>query len=121
MSGFKDMLARDIRKVFLNTDEFAQRRTVHYDGVEYLDIPLVLEGPVKELRDALADDHVQGLHKVTAVLYCALDDLGGKIPKAGDPLEVATREGGRFLQKYGIIAATDQMGMLRVELEATAE
>jgi len=121
MSGFKEMIARDIRKVFLNTNEFAEKRTVRYDGTEYPDIPVVLEGPVKELRDTLMDDHVQGLHKVTVVLRCALEDVGGKVPKAGDPMEVTTREGGRFFNKYGVVAATSQMGMLGVELEATVQ
>jgi len=121
VKGFKEMIARDIRKVFLNTNEFAENRTVRYDGVEYPGVPVVLEGPVKEPRDTLTDDHVQGLHMVTAVLYCALEDVGGKVPKSGDPLEIATREGGRFFQKYYVAAATDQMGMLRVELEAMAQ
>ena len=68
MSKFKDMVRRDIRRVFLNTGEFAENRTVRYDGVEYPDIPVVLEGPVQEKRDRLTDDHVQGLHMVTATL-----------------------------------------------------
>ena len=32
MSGFKDMVAADNHNVFLNIDEFAERRTVEYDG-----------------------------------------------------------------------------------------
>jgi len=121
MSGFKDMVAQDIRKVFLNADEFAQMRTIRYDGVEYPDIPVVLEGPVEEKRDQLADDHIQGLHMVTAVLYCAREDLGGRVPKQGAGLEITTREGGKFFRKYYVVAATDRMGMLQIELEATAQ
>ena len=33
MSGFKDMVANDNQAVFLNLGEFAERRTVIYDGV----------------------------------------------------------------------------------------
>ena len=80
MSKFKDMVKRDIHKVFLNTAEFAENRTIRYDGEEYPDIPVVLEGPVQEKRSRLADDHVRGLHMMTAVLYCAQEDLGGKMP-----------------------------------------
>ena len=121
MSKFKDMVRRDISKVFLNTSEFAERRSVRYDGVEYPDIPVVLEGPVQEKRDRLTADHVQGLHMVTATLYCAQEDLGGKVPKQGTSMGVATREGGRFFQKYYVAASTSHMGMLHIELEAMAQ
>ena len=40
MSGFKDMVARDNFGVFLNCDEFAEKRTVKYDGATYEDIPM---------------------------------------------------------------------------------
>lgn len=119
--SFKDMVARDVKKVFLNTGEFAENRTVRYDGNEYPDIPVVLEGPVQEKRDRLTDDHVCGLHMVTATLYCALEDVGGKVPKQGSSLEINTREGGRFMQKYYIVASTSYMGMLQMELEAVAQ
>jgi len=121
MRNFKDIVARDIRKVFLNTNEFAEKRTVRYDGVEYPDVPVVLEGPVQKERDRLADDHVLGLHMATATLYCAQEDLGGKVPKQGAGLEITTREGGRFFQKYYIVASTSRMGMLHLELEAVKQ
>lgn len=121
MSGFKEQVRRDIRRVFLNTGEFAENRTVRYDGIEYPDIPLVLEGPVQKKRDRLTDDHVLGLHLVTAVLYCAQEDLGGKAPKQGTGLEIATREGGSFFQKYYVVASVSHMGMLHIELEAIAQ
>ena len=35
--SFKDMLADDIHNVFLNVDEFAEKRTVEYDGERYED------------------------------------------------------------------------------------
>lgn len=119
--SFKDMVRQDIRKVFLNTGEFAERRTVRYDGEEYPDIPVVLEGPVQEKRERLTDDHIRGLHMVTAVLYCAREDLGGVLPKQGASLEIATREGGTFFQRYFIAASTSYMGMLHLELEAVRQ
>lgn len=121
MSRFKEQVHRDIRRVFLNTDEFAEHRTVRYDGEEYPDIHVVLEGPVQEKRDRLTDDHIRGLHMMTATLYCAQEDLGGKTPRQGASLEIATREGGRFFQKYYVVASTSHMGMLHVELEAMAQ
>lgn len=121
MSKFKDMVMQDIHGVFLNTGEFAQRRTVRYDGTEYPDVPLVLEELVQEQRDRLTGDHVGGLHRITAVLYCARADLGGKTPKQGAGLEIAAREGGRFFQKYYIVSSACGMGMLEVRLEAVAQ
>lgn len=123
MSAFKDMVARDIHNVFLNVSEFAENRTIRYYDThgqkrEYADIPVVLEGPVQEKRDRLTDDHVIGLHMVTAVLYCAQSDLGGVLPEQGTALEINTREGGTFFQKYFIVAAVSHMGMLHIELEA---
>ena len=122
MSGFKDMLNRDIHKVFLNVDEFAERRTVKYDGEtydgpEHEGIPVVLIGPVDKEREQLKDDHVQGLHLVTHTLYCALEDLGGKLPKQGKCIQINTREGGKFFRKYYIAASALEVGMLHVELE----
>jgi len=121
VSGFKDMVARDIHRVFLNTGEFAETRSIKYDGVEYPDIPVVLEGPKNETRDRQADDHARGLHMATSILYCAQSDLGGKLPKQGKSLEITTREGGHFFQKYYIVSAIDSMGMLHIELEAVAQ
>ena len=35
MSKFKDMVARDNARTFMNLDEFAEKRIVVYDGVTY--------------------------------------------------------------------------------------
>ena len=42
MSAFKDMVARDIHNVFLDTNFFGEKRTVEYDGERYEDIPVVM-------------------------------------------------------------------------------
>ncbi len=119
MLNFKQFVKQDIRNIFLNTDGFAERRTLIYDGEKCPDCPVVLQDPALERRDRVDSDHVRGLHKATLVLYCARDDLGGKLPKVDAPLEISPGEGERIFRKYKVVAATDQMGMLRVELEAT--
>ena len=112
--NFKDMLTSDIHDVFLNLEEFAELRTVRYQ-----DIPVVLEGPVNEEREQLRDDHIQGLHRVSAVLHCAESDLGGKLPRQGCPLQINNCEGGGgYFRRYYVAAAAREMGMLRIELEA---
>ena len=121
MSGFKDRVARDIHKVFLNVGQAAEQRTIQYDGNLYEDIAVVLTGPVDKDREQLKDDHVQGLHLVTHTLYCAREDLGGKLPKQGSSIQVNTRKGGRFFRTYSIAASADELGMLRIELEELDE
>lgn len=120
--SFKEMVHEDIKNVFLNTDEFAEIRTVEYDGVSYEDIPVVLTDEAEQGRQQNVSDHVQGLYLLTAVLYCALEDLGGIQPEKGRPIQINDEEGGGgFFQKFYVAASSCEMGMLRVELEAIDE
>ena len=96
MSGFKDMVARDNFGVFLNCDEFAEKRTVKYDGATYEDIPIVLSG-LKE-------------------------NLGGVQPERGQRIRINDQEGGGgFFREFYVASSVCEMGMLRVELEAVDE
>ncbi len=122
MSGFKNMIAHDNRTVFLSDNEFAEQRTVIYDGVAYRDIPIVLSGLKEKDRRQLMSDHVQGLYLVSSVLHCALEDLGGKQPEKGQRIKINDKEGGEgFFREFYVAASTCEMGMLRVELEAIDE
>lgn len=122
MSGFKDMVARDNQAVFLNLDEFAERRTVIYDGVTYADIPIVLSGLKEKDRRQLMSDHAQGLYLVSSVLHCALSDLGGAQPEKGQRIKINDQEsGGGFFREFYVASSVCEMGMLRVELEAMDE
>lgn len=117
--SFKDMLAEDIHSVFLNLDEFAEKRTVEYDGKRYEDISIVLSGLKEQDRRQLAGDHVQGLYLVTAVLHCALEDMGGKQPEKGQHIRINDEEsGGGFFQEFYVVSSVCELGMLRVELGA---
>lgn len=122
MSGFKDMAAQDIHGVFLNLDEFAEKRTIRYDGAEYMDIPIVLSGLKEQDRRQLQSDHAQGLYLVTSVLHCALTDLGGNQPEKGQRIRINDQEGGGgFFREFYVASSVCEMGMLRVELEAIDE
>ena len=121
MSGFKDMVARDNFGVFLNCDEFAEKRTVKYDGATYEDIPIVLSGLKEKDRRQLMSDHAQGLYIVSSVLHCALSDLGGA-PERGQRIRINDQEGGGgFFREFYVASSVCEMGMLRVELEAVDE
>lgn len=121
MSGLKEMVAADVHNVFLNTGEFAEPRTIRYDGETYEDIPIVLTGLKEQDRRQLQSDHVQGLYLVTSVLHCALSDLGGKQPEQGMRIAINDEEGGEFFHQFYVASSTCEMNMLRVELEAIDE
>lgn len=122
MSGFKDMVARDNHGVFLNNSEFAEMRTIKYDGATYSDIPIVLSGMKEKDRRQLMSDHAQGLYLVPSVLHCALSDLGGAQPEKGQRIKINDREGGGgFFREFYVASSVCEMGMLRVELEAIDE
>ena len=115
--SFKDMVAEDIQNVFLNLDEFAEKRTVEYDGERYEDIPIVLSGlKEKDRRQLVATDHVQGLYMVSSVLHCSINDLSGKRIRINDE-----EGGGGFFREFYVASSTCELGMLRVELEAIDE
>ena len=121
MSAFRDMVAAAIHDVFLNTDEFAEKRTVRYDGNTYTDVPVVLNGIKSKDRNQSAQDHAHGLYIVSDVMQVALSDIGGKLPERGTVIEISAKEGGTFLRRYYIGQAQNTVGMLRLELEAIDE
>lgn len=122
MSGFKDMVATDNRNVFLNLNEFAERRTIRYDGDVYTDIPIVLSGLKEKDRRQLVSDHVQGLYLVSSVLHCAQSDLSGAQPERGARISINDEEGGGgFFREFYVASSVCELGMLRVELEAIDE
>lgn len=122
MSGFKNMVNADNNRVFLNINEFAEKRTVKYDGKVYTDIPIVLSGLKEKDRRQLTSDHVQGLFLVSSVLHCAIDDLDGNQPEKGQRIKINDKEGGGgFFQEFYVASSVCESGMLRVELEAIDE
>lgn len=120
--SFKDSVASDVGHVFLNVGEFADKRTVEYDGERYVDIPIVLTGLKEQDRSQSQSDHAQGLFRVTSVLHCALSDLGGHQPEKGMRMRINEREGdGGFFQTFYVAASVVEHGMIRCELEAIDE
>lgn len=115
--SFKDMVASDIHGVFLNLEEFAEKRTIIYDGVTYQDIPIVLSGLKEKDRRQLTSDHAQGLYLTTSVLHCALSDLNGNQPEKGSRIKINDAEGGGgFFREFYIVSSVVEMGMVRAEL-----
>lgn len=116
--SFKEMVAADNGNVFINSAEFADLYNVIYDGVTYEDIPLVLTGIKEQDRRQLISDHVQGLYLVSSVMYCAATDLGGNVPEKGMKIKIGD---GSYYSEYYVGSSVNDMGMIRVELEAIDE
>lgn len=127
MRSFRDFLADDLHQVFLQPGELAELRTIRYDGKTYENIPVSLQDSGIAPRQRLTAsgtgrngiDNAQGLFTARSVLFCALEDLGGKLPKQGNLLEVGQENG--FFRSYLIASATHELGMLKLELEATRQ
>ncbi|MCF8017835.1 MAG: hypothetical protein K9L62_00420 [Vallitaleaceae bacterium] len=118
MSSFKDMIAADNKNVFINPVEFAETHTVIYDGVTYEDIPIVLSGIKEKDRRQLVSDHVQGLYLVSSVMHCAASDLNGVVPEKGTGIKI---NDGDFFREFHVASSVNEVGMIRVELEAIDE
>lgn len=121
MSAFKDLVMDDIHNVFLNTDEFAELRTVIYDGVTYSNIPIELNGITVEKRPQVGSDHAQGLYMVTDLAHIARSDIGGNLPERGAKLEISSKINPNYFRPYYVASAQDMEGLLRIELEAIDE
>lgn len=130
--SFKDAVSQDIHAVFLNLDEFAELRSIRYNGVLYEDIPVVLTGLKEQDRNRLnsglkerggrtsMSDHVQGLYAATVVMHCAVSDIGGKQPEKGQKIRVYDPDKA-FYKEYRIEASVLDMGMIRLELGGIRE
>ena len=122
MSGFKEMVRADNTSVFLNLSEFAEKRTIIYDGKTYTDIPIVLSGLEEQDRTQTASDHAQGIYLVTSVLHCTIADLGNNQPEKGQRIKINDQDGGGgFFQEFYVASSVCELGMLRMELEALDE
>ena len=120
--SFKDMVDADNKGVFLNLGEFADKRTVKFDGDTFEDIPIILTGLKEKDRRQLVADHIQGLYLVSSVLHCAMKDLNGKQPEKGQRIQINDVEGGGgFFREFYVASSTVEMGMLRAELREIDE
>jgi len=107
----------DISAVFLNTSEFAEERSIRYNGILYENIPVVITGLKQHSRRRLA----AGLHSGTTVLHCSTPDIGGKIPEPSQKLRIYDEGDSGFYKDYRVTASSENMGMCRIELERIME
>ncbi|MRN51986.1 hypothetical protein [Paenibacillus monticola] len=102
MKGFKDFLAEDIQRTFLNQNEFADPYII--DGVE---VKASLDS-VSDSRHPLA--YAEGVALVTHVLFVSMTELGYK-PEPEQRMVIKD-------QRYRVDQVAEEMGMLTISLEA---
>ncbi len=120
--SFKEMIEADNQKVFLNLGEFAEKRTILYDGEVYDGIPIILT-KIKEKERPIQAGEVQGLHNVSAVAHMSLNDMHGVIPEAKQHIRISDgiAMSKPFFRLYRIVTSDCEMGMIVLELEAIDE
>lgn len=121
--GFKDMVAQDNARIFLNTEEFAEYHTIKFDGEEYAHIPVVLTKVKQSNRTVMQNDHAKGIYLVSAKAYFNAADTNGQVPENGKVFEVDDGEalGRPFFRRYRVVTSENSLGMIELELEAYDE
>lgn len=119
MSAIKDMFKEDLKKVFLNIDEFGEYRNVDYDGTLYYRVQMVIRDIKQVDRDQLRDDYAQGLYKAQTVMHCDISDLGNNQPEKGQRIRISDRNG--WMRPYYIEQSYVEIGMVHLALEAIEE
>ena len=117
--SFRDMVAADNLNVFSNTDEFADPRTIRYDGETYNDVPCTISQLKAKDRVTPSKDHAQGLYLVTAICHFPLENLDGNIPEKGSKIGITDETD--FMRYYYVAQSGCDMGMVRLELEVYDE
>lgn len=118
--SFKDEVERDIRAVFLNDEEFAEKHTIKYNGRVYNDVPTII---IKAQEKEKNIQNVQSLNAIYATLQVNETDLAGSFPEPRQYIEIdnGTACGEPFFERYKIATVDCAMGMLIIELEALDE
>ncbi len=101
---FKEILAQDVRNVFLNMDEFAEEHIVNGR-------PMAVQIDDNELleRDKAGTGvHQDGLYKSRRLIYVASADFGER-PAIGNLLTLDKYE-------YQVVSCVDEAGVLIIEL-----
>lgn len=118
--SFKEMLEADNLKTFLDVTTFGELRTVVFNGEEFKDVPCVISHTKEQDRTTVMSDHEHGLYRVSVVVHCSLQSIGGSIPEKGRRFGIYDPDDS-FLREYYVAQSGCEHGMVRLELEALDE
>lgn len=108
MKNFKEMLDRDLKTTFYNTEEFAQVKRIKYDGI-VKDIPVIFDSEETKDRNGIGSDHAEGIYGKFVVVRIQLSDLG-KEPRRGARFWIEN-------ELYTIANVLDEYNELIIDLE----
>lgn len=118
--SFREMVEQDNHTVFSNTSEYADLRTVWYDGDRYDEVPVTMTKLKEKDRTVTTQkNHAQGIYLVTAIVHFPKDKLGGRVPEKGAKISISEDDG--FGMQYYVAQSGCDLGMVRLELEAYDE
>ncbi len=106
MSAFKDIIAADVHRTFLNIDEFSDLHTIN--GRE---IPCQVDSNEQIEREKRFNQHMDGVYLNQKLIYVASSDYGA-LPKQGS---LITMDG----RKYLVADAIEEDGVYSITLDAT--
>ena len=121
--NFKGIVEQDNKSVFLNCKEFAEKRTIKYDGGIYENIPVVLTKIKQSKMNIPSADKMEGIYSVSVVIHFSLKDFDGVIPEKNQRIRISDGAalGVVFYQNYKIVTVIESMGLITLELEALDE
>lgn len=105
MITFKDIIAEDVHRTFLNIDEFSDMHTI--DGKE---MPVQVDTNEQIEREKRMSQNMDGVWLNQKLIYVAADDFG-PLPKQGSILKFDGRT-------YRVADAVDEYGVYSITLEA---
>lgn len=106
MSKFKDMIASDIKSVFLNKEEFSDEHMVNGK----LMICQIDENEAIERQQRSSKIHEDGLYVKQKLLYVAAADFG-KLPYIGRLIDLDGNN-------HRVVDAIEESGVFSITLEA---
>ena len=105
MSAFKDMIANDVKGVFLNTLEFSDIHTVN--GVE---MPVQIDGNEQIERQKRQTEVAEGIFVNQKLIYVSAEDFGA-LPRIESVLKLDGKT-------YRVVDAIDEDGIYSITIEA---
>lgn len=106
MSRFKDAVKSDIRRVFINPLEFAEKHNINGKMIE----AVVDRDVIKERQPKTATEYAEGIFIEEILVYVAADDLTRKPVKG----EIFRLDGERYL----VEEVAENMGILEITIMA---
>ena len=105
MRAFKEIIAEDVHRVFLNVDEFSDMHNIN--GT---DMPAQIDTNEQIEREKRMNQSADGVYLNQKLVYVAASDFG-PMPKQGSVLKLDGRT-------YRVADAVDEYGVYSITIEA---